>query len=108
MIIIRQRNYSRPKLPLDLNTNNCVYNSAVDKMETTDEDIKYANRLLDKYKQNANPNSKNFRVKDMETGEWRKGTKEDVKRIISPEALSQAHKGYIYESKLNRLNNSEK
>lgn len=101
MIILRQKIYSQ--LPLDLDTTKHSYNSEVDNMETTKQDKDYANRLMREYIKSANPNAKNFRVRDMETGEWRKGTKDDVKRILSPEAKKAAYNGYIYESKLNRL-----
>ena len=97
MIILRQKIYSQRSLDQQ------SYNSEVDDMETTKQDKDYANRLMREYIKSANPNSKNFRVRDMKTGEWKKGTKDDVKRILSPEAKKAAYNSYINESKLNRL-----
>lgn len=101
MIILRQKKFS---LPLDPNPRKMKLNKEAYNLPTTKEDLLYANNEMQNYIKNADSDAKNFVVKDMKTGKWRKGTQKDVDRILSPKALKEQHKALIYESKLNRLN----
>lgn len=100
MIILRQKKFS---LPLDLNPREMKLNKEAYNLPTTKEDLLYANNEMQNYIKSADPDAKNFRVKDMKTGKWRKGTQKDVDRILSHKALKEQHKALIYESKLNRI-----
>lgn len=76
-------------------------------LPTTKEDLLYANNEMKNYIDSANPDAEHFVVKDNKTKKWRKGTQEDVDRILSPKALKEQHKALVYESKLRRLNNNK-